>query len=90
MDFQDVHQFLQRSFIEATNVFQKLPGSAMLIRYIQSSYQDDPIRSFIELVLVLFFIRYLLAPSYPTHAGSFVKLTDEVRELDAELDGGHN
>jgi hypothetical protein len=52
------------SIDEITNRFQKVPGSAMLIRYIQSSYQDDPVRSAIELILVIFFIRYLLAPSW--------------------------
>jgi serine palmitoyltransferase len=58
-----------------------VPGSAMLIRYIQSSYQDDPVRSAIELILVIFFIRYLLAPSYSTHKSNFVKLTEEVELL---------
>ena len=53
----------------------------MLIRYIQSSYQDDPVRSAIELILVIFFIRYLLAPSYATHTGNFVTLTEEVVQL---------
>jgi hypothetical protein len=48
--------------------FYKLPGSAIIIRYIRSSYQDDPIRSAIELFLFLFFVRYLLAPMYSTKA----------------------
>jgi serine palmitoyltransferase len=58
--------------------FQKVPGSAVIIRYVQSSYQNDPIRSAIELVLVIFFIRYLLAPSYSTSKQNFVKLRDDV------------
>lgn len=78
MEFQDAQKFVVRSVNEITNRFQKVPGSAMLIRYIQSSYQDDPVRSAIELVLVIFFIRYLLSPSYATHTGNFVKLTEEV------------
>lgn len=53
----------------------------MLVRYIQSSYQDDPVRSAIELILVIFFIRYLLAPSYPTNTGNFVTLSEEVRMI---------
>lgn len=80
MEFQDAQQLVLRSVNEIQNTFQKLPGSAMLIRYIQSSYQDDPVRSAIELVLVIFFVRYLLAPSYSTHNGNFVKLTEEVRQ----------
>jgi 1,3-beta-glucan synthase len=78
MEFQDAQKFVTRSIHEITNTFQKVPGSAMLIRYIQSSYQDDPVRSAIELILVIFFIRYLLSPSYATHTGNFVTLTEEV------------
>lgn len=81
MEFQDAQKYVTESINEITNTFQKVPGSAMLIRYIQSSYQDDPVRSAIELVLVIFFVRYLLAPSYPTHTGNFVKLTEEVRAI---------
>lgn len=58
--------------------FQRVPGSAMLVRYIQSSYQNDPVRSAIELILVLFFIRYLLSPSYSTHKQNYVKLREDV------------
>jgi 1,3-beta-glucan synthase len=79
MEFQDAQKFVIRSVNEITSRFQKVPGSAMLIRYIQSSYQDDPVRSAIELVLVIFFVRYLLSPSYSTKDGNFVKLTEEVR-----------
>ena len=78
MEFQDAQKFVIRSVNEITSRFQKVPGSAMLIRYIQSSYQDDPVRSAIELVLVIFFVRYLLSPSYSTKDGNFVKLTEEV------------
>jgi 1,3-beta-glucan synthase len=79
MEFQDAQKLVVRSINEITNRFQKMPGSAMLIRYIQSSYQDDPVRSAIELILVIFFIRYLLAPSYSTHKDSFVQLSEEVK-----------
>lgn len=63
---------------QALVAFHKLPGSAVLSRYIQSSYQNDPVRSAIELVLFLFFIRYLMAPSYSTHKRNFVKLREDV------------
>jgi serine palmitoyltransferase len=65
---------------QASSYFHKVPGSAVLIRYIQSSYQNDPVRSAIELVLVLFFIRYLLSPSYSTDT-NYIKLRDDVRFL---------
>jgi len=82
---QEQIRFLIRA---ASSLFQKVPGSSVLIRYIQSSYQNDPVRSAIELVLVLFFIRYLLSPSYSTHKQNYVKLREDVRSgaLDSDMD----
>lgn len=90
MEFQEAQKFVVRSVNEITSTFQKVPGSAMLIRYIRSSYQDDPVRSAIELVLVIFFIRYLLSPSYSTKNGNFVKLTDEVSGMGDAERGKHD
>lgn len=76
----DETQILLKSWLRyVVTTFQKLPGSAVLVRYVQSSYQNDPIRSAIELVLVIFFIRYLLSPSYSTQKQNYVKLRDDVR-----------
>lgn len=77
MDLHDAQARLMASLHELSEAFQKIPGSAVLIRYIQSSYQNDPIRSAIELILVIFFIRYLLSPSYPTHGPNYIKLKEE-------------
>ncbi|KAK5075220.1 serine palmitoyltransferase component [Lithohypha guttulata] len=63
--------------------FHKLPGSAIFLRYVKSSYQNDPVRSAVELFLVLFAIRYLLARSYSTKPGK-VRLTEE--EIDDLVD----
>jgi serine palmitoyltransferase len=63
--------------IELSLLFQKVPGSSIFLRYIKSSYQDDPIRSAIELFLLLFALRYLLAPSYSTKQEKYVRLTEE-------------
>jgi hypothetical protein len=95
MDLQDVQKLVSRYGSEVANTFQKVPGSAMLIRYVRSSYQNDPVRSAIELVLVLFFVRYLLAPSYSTQKQNFVTLTEDVgaappqRELRADTSIGN-
>jgi len=78
MDLHDIQSQLTVWLHEASLTFQKVPGSAVLIRYVRSSYQNDPVRSAIELVLVIFFIRYLLSPSYPTHKQSFIKLSEDV------------
>ncbi|TGJ79311.1 hypothetical protein E0Z10_g9453 [Xylaria hypoxylon] len=82
MDLNEAQAYVQASLHDLFKAFQRVPGSAVLIRYIQSSYQDDPIRSAIELVLVIFFVRYLLSPSYPTHGSNYIKLReDEIDEL---------
>lgn len=79
MDIDALQTRLSGLLHQASSNFQKVPGSAVLLRYVRSSYQNDPVRSAIELVLVLFFIRYLLSPSYSTHKQNFVKLREDVR-----------
>ncbi|OAL54834.1 serine palmitoyltransferas-like protein 1 [Pyrenochaeta sp. DS3sAY3a] len=80
MDLQDVQNATARFFTDANAHFNRIPGSAIAVRYIKSSYQNDPVRSAIELFLFLFAVRYLLAPKYSTQKK--VQLTDaEIDEL---------
>ncbi|RCI07545.1 hypothetical protein L249_1662 [Ophiocordyceps polyrhachis-furcata BCC 54312] len=82
MELEALHGRLHAALQQVWSAFQKVPGSAVLVRYVQSSYQNDPVRSAIELVLLLFFIRYLLSPSYSTQKQNYVKLgEDEIDEL---------
>lgn len=80
LPIMDLHE-LQNQFTlwrdEATYAFQKVPGSAVIIRYVRSSYQNDPVRSALELVLVIFVMHYLFAPSYSTKKNE-IKLTEAV------------
>lgn len=78
MDLQDAHGWLVDLLNEISVQFQKVPGSAIFLRYVKSSYQNDPVRSAVELFLFLFAVKYLLAPKYSTSKKSYVKLTDEV------------
>ena len=80
MDFHEVQTHLLTVAKRASEEFQKLPGSAILLRYVRSSYQHDPVRSAVELFLVLFAIRYLLAPKYSTKP-HYVTLSEEVSGL---------
>ncbi|KAI4264525.1 MAG: hypothetical protein L6R42_000360 [Xanthoria sp. 1 TBL-2021] len=84
MDLQDAHGWLIDLLNEISVQFQKVPGSAIFLRYVKSSYQNDPVRSAVELFLFLFAVRYLLAPKYSTSKKSYVKLTDE--EIDELVD----
>ncbi|KAH7085353.1 pyridoxal phosphate-dependent transferase [Paraphoma chrysanthemicola] len=80
MDLHEVQNVTTRFFNDANAHFQRIPGSAIAVRYIKSSYQNDPVRSAIELFLFLFAVRYLLAPKYSTQKK--VQLTDaEIDEL---------
>jgi serine palmitoyltransferase len=77
MDAQEVQEYFMTFANAVSSQFEKIPGSAILARYIKSSYQNDPIRSAVELFLVLFAVRYLLAPKYSTKP-NYVKLSEEV------------
>lgn len=78
MDLQHAQDIALQYADFAVMQIQRIPGSAILIRYVKSSYQNDPVRSAIELLLFLFTIRYLLAPSYSTKKPNKVVLTEDV------------
>lgn len=84
MDLQDTQDWLQHVLHELSSQFQKVPGSAILLRYVKSSYQNDPVRSALELFLFLFAVRYLLAPKYSTQKKGHVALSEE--EIDELVD----
>lgn len=79
MDLNQIQDTVGQTLQNAWLNFQKLPGSSIFLRYIKSSYQDDPIRSAIELFLFLFAVRYLLAPSYSVQKSKgYVDFTEDV------------
>ena len=77
MDVQEAQEYFMTFVNAVSSQFQKIPGSAIFVRYVRSSYQNDPIRSVLELFLVIFAVRYLLAPKYSTKP-NYVKLSEEV------------
>ncbi|GLB39604.1 putative aminotransferase class I and II [Lyophyllum shimeji] len=52
--------FLATSLSKLEYAFNKLPGSAVIQRYVRSSHQNDPGRTILELILVIFAIRTLM------------------------------
>ena len=53
--------FLSRSYATLETNFFKLPGSAVVARYVKSSHQNDPGRTLLEVILIIIFaIRTLL------------------------------
>jgi serine palmitoyltransferase len=77
MDLHNALVLLNSTVDEVSTQFRRVPGSAILLRYVKNSYQNDPIRSVVELCLFLFAVRYLLAPRYSTKKKS-MDLTEEV------------
>ncbi|KAF2459575.1 pyridoxal phosphate-dependent transferase, partial [Lineolata rhizophorae] len=77
MDLHELQAGVLRLLDEGWMQFQKVPGSAIVLRYIKSSYQNDPMRSVVELLLFLFALRYMLAPKYSTQKPDRIKLTEE-------------
>lgn len=62
------------------SLFHKVPGSPIILRYIKSSYQNDPWRSLLEVLLVAFALRTLLKGRTrgDEEGKSFIKLTEKV------------
>ncbi|KAH7883087.1 serine palmitoyltransferase [Phlebopus sp. FC_14] len=52
--------FLAYSLSQLESTFYKVPGSAVVARYVKSSHQNDPGRTLLELILIVFAIRTLL------------------------------
>lgn len=64
--------------------FEKLPGGALVIRYIRASHKNDPWRTLLEFLLALLAIRYFLASKYSQDEKDKVELSD--REVDELID----
>ncbi|KAG5460083.1 MAG: pyridoxal phosphate-dependent transferase, partial [Olpidium bornovanus] len=61
---------------------EQVPGSAIFWRYVQRSYQNDPFRVGLELLLLCFGIAYLFHRKTHPDEGTMVKLSDkEIEEL---------
>lgn len=81
MEIDQPHTSVPGLITFASEQFQRIPGSAIFLRYVKSSYQNDPVRSVLELFLVLFAIRYLLAPKYSTKSNYVSLNEDEIDEM---------
>ena len=73
--------FLANSLSTLEWAFNKLPGSAVIQRYVKSSHQNDPGRTFLELILVVFAIRTLLQSRTQADRGEkhFIQFSEKVR-----------
>ena len=77
---QHFAEFLAYALAAAENAFFKIPGSQVVARYVKSSHRNDPGRTVLELILVIFAIRTLLqSRTRADNSGkNFVKYTEQV------------
>lgn len=68
------------SLAQAKHVLMSIPGSAAVVRYVKASHQDDPFRTLLELILVVFAVRTLLMNRTRSDQSgkNFVKLSEKV------------
>ncbi|OAV97725.1 hypothetical protein PTTG_01107 [Puccinia triticina 1-1 BBBD Race 1] len=87
-EFTPYLEYLAQTSNFIIKLIKLIPGSDILIRYVKSSHQNDPFRTFLEISLVFFIIRTWRQSRTRGDVGSgksFVKLTEkEIDELIAE------
>lgn len=72
----------QEDFVTALNNLEYIPGGSIILRYIKSSYQNDPIRSLLEFCLVLFALSYFLSSKKKENKSELVRFSrKEIDEL---------
>ena len=75
-----IFAILTRSLNTLVLGFNKLPGSAVFLRYVKSSHQNDPGRTLLELILVVFaFWTLLQSRTRADRTGKhFIQFNDKV------------
>ena len=77
---QPIFGFLEYALDKTERAFHAIPGSAVVIRYIQSSHRNDPGRTILELLLFIFALWTVFQSRRRAGlaAKNFVKLTEQV------------
>lgn len=66
-------------------LLERIPGGLIVLRYIRSSYKDDPIRSVLEFTLFAFAVHYFLSSKRKENKSDLVKFSQrEIDELNEE------
>ncbi|KAJ7101613.1 serine palmitoyltransferase [Mycena crocata] len=78
--------FLAYSATNLESAFSRIPGSAVVVRYVKSSHQNDPGRTILELILAFFAIYTLLQSRTRADRNGkhFIQFTD--KEIDELVD----
>ncbi|KAF9377173.1 serine palmitoyltransferase component [Podila verticillata] len=71
-------------FSLVANGVHAIPGSAIAIDYIRSSYQNDPFRVVLELALAVYAVKYILSKKYRIDTNDIQLTEKEIDELIAD------
>ncbi|KAI0089431.1 serine palmitoyltransferase [Irpex rosettiformis] len=83
---EPLFSFLSDSYSTLETTFYKIPGSAVIARYVKSSHRNDPGRTVLEIILIIFAIRTLLqSRTRADNSGKHFIAFDE-REIDELVD----
>ena len=62
------------------SIWKFIPGNELILWYIKKSYKNDPYRVLIELLLLFFAGKYLLAKTYRQEKNYELNLSEKVRK----------
>lgn len=79
--FEGLTTALSQSFVHYLNYLDRLPGGQIILRYIKSSYKNDPIRSLFELALFMFAVHYFLSSKKKENKSDITSFSE--KEIDA-------
>lgn len=72
---------LSHNFVHYLNYLDRLPGGQIILRYIKSSYKNDPVRSLFELALFIFAVHYFLSSKKKENKSDLTVFSE--KEIDA-------
>lgn len=79
--FDDVYAYYNQTVTFFGKALDVLPGSPIVKRYIKSSYQNDPLRTFIEFLLLVFAAYYVLRKPRTSPDNNYVEFTEKVSKI---------
>ncbi|KAI8345160.1 serine palmitoyltransferase [Mortierella sp. GBAus27b] len=75
---------LHQGFVAVSQAVESIPGSAIVINYIKNSYQNDPFRVVLELLLAIYAVKYMMSKKYRIDHTHVALTEKEIDELVAE------
>ena len=71
---------INTTFSIASHVYASVPGSKVVVKYISASYQNDPLRSALELALIIFMIWFIFMNKRRPDNTGYIEFTEKVKQ----------